>query len=200
MLKKSPNNDKMRAARLRKYAKLENNAPHETSILVIAMVMQAHEMTEKEEPVEEKKQPYRMGPRVETRLLATDIKRLDEAAKEVGQTRAELSRQAILWYLDNLENLDNNKREAEVSQAMRYATDQHVKAINSGVDRICKMLARQGRAVGTLYELAWMALPDDDNARAAFDDAVKIAKQKMAKHVELDEQEQAEKMKMVVKG
>ena len=45
-----------------------------------------------------------------------------------------------------------------------------------------------------------MALPDDDNARAAFDDAVKIAKQKMARHVELDEQEQAEKMKRVVKG
>jgi hypothetical protein len=60
------------------------------------------------------------------------------------------------------------------------------------------MLARQGRAVGTLYELAWMALPDDDNARAAFNDAVMIAKQKMAKHVELDEQEQAEKMKKVV--
>ncbi len=155
---------------------------------------------EKEESVAEKKQSLRVGPRVETRLVQADSNRLDVAAKEAGQTRAEFSRQAILWYLDNLENLDNNKREAEVSQAMRYATQEHVKAINSGVDRICKMLARQGRAVGTLYELAWMALPDDDNARAAFDDAVKIAKQKMAKHVELDEQEQAEKMKRVVKG
>jgi hypothetical protein len=155
-------------------------------------------MTEEQESAIEKKQSLRVGPRVETRLVQADIKRLDAAAKTLGQTRAEFTRQALLWYLDNLENLDNNKREAEVSQAMRYATDKHVKAINSGVDRICKMLARQGRAVGTLYELAWMALPDDDNARAAFNDAVMIAKQKMAKHVELDEQEQAEKMKKVV--
>jgi hypothetical protein len=157
-------------------------------------------MTEEQELLTAKKQPLRVGPRVETRLVSTDIKRLDVAAKEAGQSRSEFARQAILWYLDNLENLDNNKREAEVTQAIRYATDEHVRAINSGVDRMCKMLARQGRAVGTLYELAWMALPDDENARAAFDDAVKIAKQKMAKHVELDEQEQSEKMKRVVKG
>ena len=156
-------------------------------------------MTEKQESLTEKKQPLRVGPRVETRLVSADIKRLDVAAKEAGQSRSEFARQAILWYLDNLENLDNNKREAEVTQAIRYATDKHVKAINSGVDRMCKMLARQGRAVGTLYELAWMALPDDENAKAAFDDAVKIAKQKMAKHVELDEQEQAEKMKRIIK-
>ena len=155
-------------------------------------------MTKKQELLTAKKQPLRVGPRVETRLVSTDIKRLDVAAKEAGQSRSEFARQAILWYLDNLENLENDKREAEVTQAIRYATDKHVKAINSGVDRMCKMLARQGRAIGTLYELAWMALPDDDNARAAFDDAVKIAKQKMAKHVELDEKEQAEKMKRVI--
>ncbi|MFA6555282.1 MAG: ribbon-helix-helix protein, CopG family [Candidatus Obscuribacterales bacterium] len=155
-------------------------------------------MTKKQELLTAKKQPLRVGPRVETRLVSTDIKRLDVAAKEAGQSRSEFTRQAILWYLDNLENLENDKREAEVTQAIRYATDKHVKAINSGVDRMCKMLARQGRAIGTLYELAWMALPDDDNARAAFDDAVKIAKQKMAKHVELDEKEQAEKMKRVI--
>lgn len=157
-------------------------------------------MTEDQELLTAKKQPLRVGPRVETRLVSADIKRLDVAAKEAGQSRSEFARQAILWYLDNLENLENDKREAEVTQAIRYATDKHVKAINSGVDRMCKMLARQGRAIGTLYELAWMALPDDDNARAAFDDAVKIAKQKMAKHVELDEKEQAEKMKRVIEA
>ena len=148
----------------------------------------------------EEKQALRIGPRVETRLASADIKRLEAAAEKAGQTRAEFTRQALLWYLDNLENLEHDKRETEVAQAMRYATDQHVKAINSGVDRICKMLARQGRAVGTLYELAWMSLPDDDNARAAFDIAVQSAKQKMAKHVEKDEQELADRMKKVVKG
>jgi predicted DNA-binding protein len=150
--------------------------------------------------MEEPKKSLRFSPRVETRLASADIKRLETAAEKAGQTRAEFTRQALLWYLDNLENLEHDKRETEVAQAMRYATDQHVKAINSGVDRICKMLARQGRAVGTLYELAWMSLPDDDNARAAFDIAVQSAKQKMAKHVEKDEQELADRMKKVVKG
>jgi TRAP-type C4-dicarboxylate transport system substrate-binding protein len=81
---------------------------------------------------------------------------------------------------------------------MRYATDQHVKAINSGVERVCKMLARQGAAIGTLYELSWMALPDDENARAAFEAASNTAKQKMRKHVERDEAEISDKMKKVV--
>lgn len=148
----------------------------------------------------EEKKSLRVGPRVETRLASADVKRLEAAAEKAGQSRAEFARQALLWYLDNLENLEHDKREAEVAQAMKYATEQHVRAINSGVDRICKMLARQGRAVGTLYELAWMALPDDDNARAAFENAVQIAKQKMARHVERDEQEIAEKMKKVVRN
>ena len=148
----------------------------------------------------EEKKSLRVGPRVETRLASADVKRLEAAAEKAGQSRAEFTRQALLWYLDNLENLEHDKREAEVAQAMKYATEQHVRAINSGVDRICKMLARQGRAVGTLYELAWMALPDDDNARAAFENAVQIAKQKMARHVERDEQEIAEKMKKVVRN
>jgi hypothetical protein len=104
----------------------------------------------------------------------------------------------LLWYLDNQEKLEHDGREPEVAKAMLHATDQHVKAINSGVDRICKMLARQGAAIGTLYELSWMALPDDENAKMAFEAAANTAKQKMRKHVERDEAELSEKMKKVV--
>ena len=146
----------------------------------------------------EQKEALRSSPKVETRLARADIKRLDQAALAAGKTRADFARQALLWYLDNLENLDHNKRESEVAQAMRYATDQHVKAINNGVDRICKMLARQGAAIGTLYELSWMALPDDENARLAFEAASNTAKQKMRKHVEKDEAELAARTKKVV--
>ena len=143
-----------------------------------------------------KKRVY--SPKVETRLSRVDIKRLDQAAMAAGKTRADFSRQALLWYLDNQEKLDHDQRETEVAKAMRYATDQHVKAINSGVERICKMLARQGAALGTLYELSWMALPDDPNAKAAFEAASNAAKQKMRKHVERDENELSERMKTVV--
>lgn len=148
----------------------------------------------------EQKEALRSSPKVETRLTRADIKRLDDAANAAGKTRADFARQALLWYLDNLENLEYDKRESEVARAMRYATDQHVKAIHQGTDRICKMLARQGVAIGTLFELSWMALPDDDEARAAFEAAANTAKQKMRRHVERDEAELAEKAKKVVTG
>ena len=148
--------------------------------------------------MEEPKKSLRFSPRVETRLAIADMKRLDDAAKAAGKTRSDFSRQALLWYLDNQEKLTVDDREAEVAQAIRYATDQHIKATNQGVDRICKMLARQGAAIGTLYELSWMALPDDENARAAFEAAANIAKQKMRKHVERDEADLATRTKKVI--
>ncbi len=137
------------------------------------------------------------NPTVETRMTRNDIKRLDEAAKEKGKTRADFMRQVLLWYLDNQENIELDKRESEVAQAIRYATDQHIKAVKNGTDRICKMLARQGAAIGTLYELSWMALPDDENAKLVFEVAAKTAKAKMHKHLEKDEAEIAERMKKV---
>jgi hypothetical protein len=60
------------------------------------------------------------------------------------------------------------------------------------------MLSRQGAAIGTLYELSWMALPDDENARKAFEAASNIAKQKIRKRIELDEAELVERIKKVV--
>ncbi len=148
--------------------------------------------------MEEPKKSLRFSPRVETRLAIADMKRLDDAAKAAGKTRADFSRQALLWYLDNQEKLTVDDREAEVAQAIRYATDQHIKATQQGVDRICKMLARQGAAIGTLYELSWMALPDDENARAAFEAASNTAKQKMRKHVERDEADLATRTTKVI--
>ena len=138
------------------------------------------------------------SPKVETRLTRADCTRLDDAARSAGKSRSDFARQALLWYLDSKEKLEHDKRETEVAQAIRYATDQIIKAINNGVDRICKMLARQGAAIGTLYELTWDALPDDDDARAAFDSCANRAKQKMRKHVEKDEAEMAARSKKVV--
>ena len=140
------------------------------------------------------------SPKVETRLTRADITRLDKAAKAEEKSRSDFVRQALLWYLDNQEKLEHDERETEVAKAMRYATDQHVKAINNGVERICKMLARQGTAIGTVYELSWMALPDDENAKMAFEAAANTAKQKMRRHVEKDESELAASFKKVVTG
>lgn len=138
-------------------------------------------------------------PRIETRLTRNDILRLEEAAKTAGKSRPEFMRQILLWYLDNEETLKADQRESEVAQAIRHATEQHVKAIRTGADRVCKMLARQGIALGTLYELTWLTMADEDS-KTVFESAVKTAKTKMHNRLEKDESEIAEKIKKTVAG
>ena len=132
-------------------------------------------------------------------LTLEDRKRLAKIASSEDRTRTEVAREAIRWYLDNYEAQKTATRDSEISQSIRYATDQIVKAINSGVDRICKMLARQGAQVGTLYELSWAALPNDPKAEEAFEAAANRAKQEMRRQTERDEQELVNKIKKVVR-
>ena len=120
-------------------------------------------------------------------LTVSDRTRLNELAKDQKRTNSEIARDAVRWYLNNQDKISQNEREAEVAKAIRYATDQIVRAIANGVDRMCKMLARQGIAIGTLYEITWMSLPDE-TAKKAFEQAITQAKQKMRKHAERDEQ------------
>jgi hypothetical protein len=130
------------------------------------------------------KKKYQM---IKVGITAADKAKLMDQAMIQGRTQTEVAREAISWYLENLEELRKQKRESEVAQAMRYGTDQIVKAISNGVDRICKMHARQSITIGTMYELTWMSLSDDDQARAAFERAIKEAKRKMRGHIEKDE-------------
>lgn len=131
-------------------------------------------------------------------LNEADRTRLAAMAKAQERTRTEVAREAIRWYLDNYEQIKTQPREGQMAEAVRYATTQIVKAITSGVDRICAMLARQGRAIGTLYELQWMALGDPDEADILFAEAGKRAKQKQAKYVQEDEKDLIAGMKKVV--
>jgi len=133
-------------------------------------------------------------------LNEKDRLKLAELAGLQSRTKTEIAREAIRFYLNNYENIRNQSRDHEIAEAIKYATNQLLKAISSGVDRICKMLARQGAAIGTLYELSWMALPDDDDARRIFESAANKAKDKMRKRLELDEAEIAERNKKIVES
>jgi predicted DNA-binding protein len=144
---------------------------------------------------EPKKRTY--NPKVETRLARVDINRLDEAARQAGKTRSDFIRQGLLWYLDNLENLKEADRENKTAQAIRYASDQIVKAILSATDRICGMLARQGAEVGTLYELTWRAC-GTPQAKEEFTAAANTAKQRQRNRLDADEKSIAERTKKVV--
>jgi predicted DNA-binding protein len=133
---------------------------------------------------ENKKRKFK--PTVETKLAQADSNRVAELARAEGKTKSEVVREAVLWYLDHKEELANRDRETQIAKEIKAMTD-----------RVCGMLARQGAALGTLYELTWMSLPNED-AREQFRAAVTTAKQKMRNRLEKDERDLAEQLKRAV--
>jgi len=149
--------------------------------------------------MEKLKEALRSSPKVQTRLSQSDKKRLHDLAKAAGKSESDYAREALLWYMDNQQKLTLDDREAQVAQAIKYATDQHIKATRQGADRICKMLARQSVAIGTVYELMYQSATLDPSIEGEkmFNAAVNLAKSKIRKSVERDEAELAEGMKRV---
>ena len=125
-------------------------------------------------------------PTVETKLAQADSNRVTELARAEGKTKSEVVREAVLWYLEHKEELANRDRETQIAREIKAMTD-----------RVCGMLARQGAALGTLYELTWMSLPNED-AKEQFRAAVTTAKQKMRNRLEKDERDLAEQLKRAV--
>ena len=128
-------------------------------------------------------------PTVETKLSREDFKRVDDLAKEDEVSKSELVRQAILWYLANREELKNEPRDSMITGSIEAMTN-----------RVCAMLARQGRVIGTLFELTYSNMAETKEGKAAFDAALTSAKQKMAKSVEKDERDLVEAMKRTVEA
>ena len=128
-------------------------------------------------------------PTVETKLSREDFKRVDDLAKEDEVSKSELVRQAILWYLANRDELKNEPRDSMITGSIEAMTN-----------RVCAMLARQGRLIGTLFELTYANMAETKEGKAAFDAALTSAKQKMAKAVEKDERDLVEAMKRTVEA
>lgn len=135
------------------------------------------------------KKKREVKPTVETKLSREDFKRVDELAKEDKVSKSELVRQAILWYLANREELKNEPRDSMITGSIKAMTN-----------RVCAMLARQGRLIGTLFELTYSNMAETKEGKAAFDAALTAAKQKMAKSVEKDERDLVEAMKRTVEA
>ena len=134
--------------------------------------------------MEEKKRGFK--PTLETKLTREDFNRVDAMAKAEGRTKSEIMREALLWYLDHKAELANKPRDTETVLAIKEMTN-----------RVCAMLARQGGQVGTLYELTYMSLPNEE-AKKQFQAANSTAKQKMRNRLEKDEKELAEKLGEIV--
>jgi hypothetical protein len=137
--------------------------------------------------VDSKKREFK--PKVETKLRREDFRRVDDLAKLEGKTKSEVVREAVLWYLDNQEQIKNEPRETAIAQEIEAMTN-----------RVCAMLARQGRQVATLFELTHDSMSASAEGEAAFAAAVTRASQKTAKRVREEERELVEAMKKKVKG
>ena len=119
-------------------------------------------------------------------LTAHDQERLGALAKIDGKTKTELGREALQWYMEQRENQQNANRDS-----------MYARSINEMANRVCGMLARQGTAIGVLYELAWQSR-EDEKSREAFDETVKEVKSKQRKRLDADEKSLKEKMKEIV--
>lgn len=137
--------------------------------------------------IETKKRAFK--PRVETKLTREDFKKVDELAMMENKTKSEVVRDAVLWYLENQEQIRNEERETVTA-----------KSIDAMTNRVCAMLARQGRLIATLFELTYANMSQTEAGKEAFNTALSRAKQKMAKTVEQDEKHVVEAMKRALKS
>jgi len=121
-------------------------------------------------------------------LTERDHERLDALAAKDKRTKTELGREALQWYLAQREN------DLFVSRDTLYAS-----AVKEMTDRVCGMLARQGTALGVLYELAWRS-KDDEESRQDFEEIVKEVRSKQRKRLDADEKALSVQMQKVVKA
>ncbi len=128
-------------------------------------------------------------PKVETKLTRQDFKRVDDLAKVEGKTKSEVVREAVLWYLDHVDDLKNEQRDTVIAQS-----------IDGMANRVCAMLARQGRQIGTIFELTYSQMSRSKEGKASFEAASSTANQKQNRAVTRDERELVDAMKKKVKG
>ncbi len=124
--------------------------------------------------------------KVETYLSGVDHQRFLSVCNERRATKSEVAREAIRWYLQNLDAVSAGKDESELAKNVKNMTD-----------RICGMLARQGAQTGTLFELAWQNHAEN-KMQDRFIAAANLVKGKMRKRLEDDEKTIAERMSKVV--
>ncbi len=124
--------------------------------------------------------------KIETYLSGIDHDRFLSVCRQRKEAQSAIAREAIRWYLENLDQRRDSKIESQISQSIKNMTG-----------RICGMLARQGAQTGTLFELAWQNHVEN-GVQDQFVSATNLVKSKMRKRLEDDEKIIAERMGKVV--
>jgi hypothetical protein len=112
-------------------------------------------------------------PTIETRLQAVDNGRFEMACSLSGKTKTELAREAILRYLDELENGQADARDTKI--------EKRLKAIE---DRYAGLLVRVGLDVGTLVALMSSRIQDPKQRRDLMDNCYRTSVKHFNKKLE----------------
>lgn len=121
-------------------------------------------------------------------LSGKDQERLSAMAKLDGKTKTEIAREAVAFYLDYREKGQNIEKESAYAQAIKEMTN-----------RVCGMLARQGAAIGVLYELTWRGYSYNEESRNEFAAVVNEVKSKQRKRLDDDEKALTARMAKLIK-
>lgn len=127
-------------------------------------------------------------PKLETKVRREEFQKVSALAALEGKTKSEVVRDAVLFYLAAKEDEGYQARESALA-----------KEIEAMANRVCAMLARQGRQVGTIFELTYSQMSRTADGKASFESAATTASQKMARSVQKDERDLVEAMKKAAK-
>lgn len=122
-------------------------------------------------------------------LSVKDQERLSVLAKLDGKTKTEIAREAVAFYLDYREKEQNIEKESAYAQAIKELTN-----------RVCGMLARQGTAIGVLYELAWRGYSYNEESQNEFTAVVNEVKSKQRRRLDDDEKALNARMSKLIQG
>lgn len=81
--------------------------------------------------------------KIETELSTDEYDQFISLCNQRNSSKSALAREAIITYLNHIEETREKKWEREAAQNIRHTTD-----------RICAMLSKQGTHMGTLMELS----------------------------------------------
>lgn len=110
--------------------------------------------------------------KIETELSTDEYDQFFSLCNQRKTSKSALAREAIVSYLNHIEETRETKAHREAAQCIRNTTD-----------RICAMLAKQGMQMGTLLELARQNL-QEAGSESQFNDAAEYSRESFLKTLE----------------
>ncbi len=112
------------------------------------------------------------------RLTSTDQIRLDELCGMEKKTRPEVTRDAMLWYLDNREKLAEDMRQSKLEKRIKHMED-----------RLASLLSKANLDLGTLVQIMFNKMGGTEAEKT---EAFKKARRQSVKRLRTKLQDESE--------